>query len=271
MYVVCFFAEFFVFENVHFDCEFCDSILILFLLYGFKLVVSSIFFSILKNFANEDSSSSASFFSMRREESEVEKKIVFTSCSFACFSLASSVESLFAFVFFVFELMMWLSAVLSSKRSEIVQKKEIKFLDEKIVKKNDVSNRYETSNSNFSSLNEFCIETIEIEEKEKERESRFCFESFAIDFALNCFRVNEIENLWNIVAIIEKIRKYQNIVFKKKKKERKIFEIFNQYRENRSISNESDIELTHDNLKKRKLSRSLSHQKETNSIAKKFE
>ncbi len=31
-----------------------------------------------------------------------------------------------------------------------------------------------------------------------------------------------------------------------------IFEVFNQYRESRSISNESDIELTHDNLKKKK-------------------
>jgi hypothetical protein len=49
------------------------------------------------------------------------------------------------------------------------------------------------------------------------------------------------------------------------------FEAFNQYRESRSISNESDIELTHDNLRKKELSRSLSHQKESDSIAKKFE
>jgi hypothetical protein len=49
------------------------------------------------------------------------------------------------------------------------------------------------------------------------------------------------------------------------------FETFNQHRENRSISNENDIELTHDNLKKKEFSRSLSHQKERNSIAKKFE
>jgi hypothetical protein len=50
-----------------------------------------------------------------------------------------------------------------------------------------------------------------------------------------------------------------------------IFEAFNQYRESRSISNKSDIKLTHDNLKKKELSRLLSHQKETDSIAKKFE
>ncbi len=32
-----------------------------------------------------------------------------------------------------------------------------------------------------------------------------------------------------------------------------IFGTFNQYRENRSISNESDIKLTHDNLKKKRI------------------
>ncbi len=31
------------------------------------------------------------------------------------------------------------------------------------------------------------------------------------------------------------------------------FETFNQYRESRSISNESDIELTHDNLEKKEI------------------
>jgi hypothetical protein len=101
--VVCFFAEFSVPKNVHFDCEFCDSILILSLLFVFESVASSIFSSILENFANEDSSSSASFFSMKREESETEKKVVFTSCSSSCFSLVSSVESLLALVFSVSE------------------------------------------------------------------------------------------------------------------------------------------------------------------------
>ncbi len=103
MCVVCLFAEFSVSKDVHFDCEFCDSILILSLLSVFEFVVSSIFSSILENIANEDSSSFASFASMKREESKAEKKVIFTSCSFAYFSFASFVESLFAFVFSVSE------------------------------------------------------------------------------------------------------------------------------------------------------------------------
>jgi hypothetical protein len=54
--VVCFFVVFSVFENVYFDCEFCDSILILFLLSMFEFVTFSIFSSILKNLANENQS-----------------------------------------------------------------------------------------------------------------------------------------------------------------------------------------------------------------------
>jgi hypothetical protein len=96
--------------------------------------------------------------------------------------------------------------------------KKKKFLDEKIVIKNDALNLCETSNSNFSSLNEFCNEIIKIEKENEKQENSFCFEFFAIDFALNCFDVNKIENLRNVVTIIEKIRKYQKIVFKKKKK-----------------------------------------------------
>jgi hypothetical protein len=52
--VVYFFVEFFVFENVYFDCEFCDSILILSLLFVFEFVASSIFFSTLKHFAKKN-------------------------------------------------------------------------------------------------------------------------------------------------------------------------------------------------------------------------
>ncbi len=54
--VVCFFAEFSVLENVHFDCEFCDSILIFSLLSVFEFVASSIFSSTLENFASENQS-----------------------------------------------------------------------------------------------------------------------------------------------------------------------------------------------------------------------
>jgi hypothetical protein len=96
---VCLFFEFFVSKNVHSDCEFCDSTLILFLLFVFESIVSFAVLSILENLASEDSSSSASFSSIEREESKAEKKVVFTSCSFACFFLASFVESLLVFVF----------------------------------------------------------------------------------------------------------------------------------------------------------------------------
>jgi hypothetical protein len=62
------FVEFVVSKNVHFDCEFCDSILIFFLLFVFKFVVFSNFSSILKNLANENRLS-VSFSSMRKKES----------------------------------------------------------------------------------------------------------------------------------------------------------------------------------------------------------
>jgi hypothetical protein len=49
------------------------------------------------------------------------------------------------------------------------------------------------------------------------------------------------------------------------------FEVFSQYRESRSISKESDIDLAHEIYAKRKLSRSSSHQKETVSVSEKLE
>jgi hypothetical protein len=259
--VVCSFAEFSVFENVHFDCEFCDSFLIFSLLFVFEFVASLVVSSTLENLLSEDQSS-MSFFSTKEEVSMIEKKIVFISCSFVCVFVNSSIENLFAFVFSVSELNCLISCVkssafLNSEKCEIVRKKKKKFLDEKIVIKNDVSNFYETNNSNSSSLNKFCIKTVEIEKKEEKRRSCFCFEFFAIDFVLSCVHVNEIRNLRNVVSVVEKVREYQKISFKKKKKEKMSFEIFNQYRENRSISNENDI-----NLAKKKLSRSSSHQKE---------
>jgi hypothetical protein len=107
---------------------------------------------------------------------------------------------------------------------------------------------------------------IEIEKKEKKRRSRFCFEFFAIVFTLSCVHVNEIESLRSVVSVIEKIRKYQKVFFREKRKEKMSFEIFNQYRENRSTSKESDI-----NLAKKKLSRSSFHQKKTASISNEFE
>jgi hypothetical protein len=96
--------------------------------------------------------------------------------------------------------------------------KKKKCLDEKIVIKNDVSNLCETNNSSSSSLNESCVKKIKIEKEKEKPKSFFDFEFFAIDFALNYFHVNEIENLWNVVAIIEKVWKHQKIAFKKKEK-----------------------------------------------------
>jgi C1A family cysteine protease len=163
-----------------------------------------------------------------------------------------------------------LSADLSSKKSEIVQRKEVEFLDEKIVIESDVSNLCETSNSSSSSLDKSCVETVEIEEKEEERRNRFCFEFFAIDFALSCVHVSEIRSLRSVLSVIEEVREYQKIAFRRKRKEKMSFEIFNQYRESRSISNESDANLTQKVSAKRELSESMSNEKEAASIAEKI-
>jgi hypothetical protein len=217
MCVVCFFAEFSMLENVHFDCEFCDSILILSLLSVLDSIVSFAVFFVLSDFANEKRLSFmlASWF--EKKESKIEEKIVFIFCSFVCFFVNSFIESLFVFVFSISESIEWSFVVLSSKKSEIVQKEEIMFFDEKFVIKNDVSNFCETNNSSLLSLNKFCVKTIEIEKKKKKRK-HFDFESFVIDFVLNCCHVNEIENLRNVVALMKKSRKYQKIIVKKKKK-----------------------------------------------------
>jgi hypothetical protein len=120
--VVCFFAEFSVFENVHFDCEFCDSILILSLLFVFEFVASSIFSSNLENLANENQSST-SFSLMKKKKFEIEKEIVFIFCFSVCVFINSSTKSLFIFVFFAFESFEWSFVFLNSEKYEIVRKK----------------------------------------------------------------------------------------------------------------------------------------------------
>jgi hypothetical protein len=159
---------------------------------------------------------------------------------------------------------------LTSEKCEIIREEKKKFLDEKIVIKNDVSNLCETNNSSSSSLNESCVKTVEIEKEEEKRRNRFCFEFFAIEFALSCVHVDEIENLRSVFFVIEKVREHRKVAFKKKRKKRMFFEIFNQYRESRSISNESDANLTQKVSAKRKLLESTSHEKETASVAKKI-
>jgi hypothetical protein len=169
--VACFFVEFVVLENVHSNCEFCDSTLILSRLSVSESVASFVISSILENFANETQSSESSS-SAEKEESEIEKEIVFTSCSSVYIFVNSSIESLFALVFFVSDLSSVISfekssAFLNSKKSEIVRIKKIKFFDEKIVIKSDVSNLCETNSSNSSSLNDSCVEVIKIDEEKK--------------------------------------------------------------------------------------------------------
>ncbi len=176
MFVVYFFIEFFVLENVHFDCEFCDSFLIFFLLFVFEFVAFFVVSSILKNFSNENQSS-ISFSSTKNEVFVIEKKIVFIFYFFVCVFVNSLIESLLAFVFFVFELNCVIfcvesSAFLNSEKCEIVRKKKKK-IDEKIVIKNDVSNLCEMNNSSFSSLNKFCIKAIEIEKEKKSKKIVF--------------------------------------------------------------------------------------------------
>ncbi len=178
--VVCFFAEFVMLKNVHSNCEFCDSTLILSRLSVFEFVASFVVSSTLENFANETQSFESSS-SAKKEESEIEKEIVFISCSFVYIFINSSIESLFVFVFFVFDLNSVISferssVFLNSKKSEIIRIEEIKFLDEKIVIENDVSNLCETNNSSFSSLDDFCVEVVKIDEEEEKKRSSFCFE-----------------------------------------------------------------------------------------------
>ncbi len=102
MCVVCSFVEFFVLENVHFDCEFCDSFLILSLLSVFESVAIFVVSSTLKNLSNEDQSF-VSFSSTEKEVFVIEKEIDFIFCFFVCVFVNSSIENLFAFVFFVSE------------------------------------------------------------------------------------------------------------------------------------------------------------------------
>jgi hypothetical protein len=115
-------------------------------------------------------------------------------------------------------------------------------------------------------LNKSCVEIIEIEKKEEKKRNRFCFESFAIDFVLDCFHVKKIESLQCVVSIIEENQNLQKESSKKKKKKRMSFETFNQYRKSRSISNESDASLIQKVLEEREMSKSTSHEKRTASV-----
>jgi hypothetical protein len=219
-------------------------------------VASHVVSSTLENFANETQSSELSS-SAERKESEIEKEIVFTSCSSVYIFINSSIENLFALVFFVSDLNSVISferssAFLNSRKSEIVRIEEIEFLDEKIVIESDVSNLCETNNSSSSSLNDSCVEAIKIKEEKEKKRNSFCFESFVIDFLFDCYQ------------------NCQKKSAKKKKKEKMSFEIFNQYRESRSISNESDANLTQEVSTKRELFESTTNERKAVSVAEKI-
>ncbi len=169
MCVVYFFVEFALSKDVHFDCEFCDSTLILSRLSASESVASLIFSSTLENLANENQSSVSSL-SMRKKEFETEKEVVFIFCSSVCDSsiVDSSTESLLVLVFSVSELSLSifcveLSAFLNAKKCEIVQK-DIKFLEKSIITDDDVTSFCATCDSNFSSQNK---NNRVVEEEEK--------------------------------------------------------------------------------------------------------
>jgi hypothetical protein len=169
---VCFFAEFALSKDIHFDCEFCDSTLIFSRFSASEFVAFLIFSSTLENLANENQSF-VSFLSMKKKEFEIEKKIVIIFCSSVCVFVNSSIENLFVFVFSASELSLSISCVesfafLNTRKCKIVQR-NIKFFEKFIVIDDDVTSFCATCDSNFSSQNK---NNRAVEEEEKELASR---------------------------------------------------------------------------------------------------
>ncbi len=227
---VCFFAEFALSKDIHFDCEFCDSTLIFSRFSASEFVAFLIFSSTLENLANENQSF-VSFLSMKKKEFEIEKKIVIIFCSSVCVFVNSSIENLFVFVFSASELSLSISCVesfafLNTRKCKIVQR-NIKFFEKFIVIDDDVTSFCATCDSNFSSQNK---NNRAVEEEEKELASRAksmrsCVDSkessnwlrhFAIDFAFDCLHVEEIEDLLCVISFVETRSERQKESFKKK-------------------------------------------------------
>jgi hypothetical protein len=106
---------------------------------------------------------------MKKKKIEIEKEIVFISCSFVCVFVNSSIENLFAFVFSVSEMNLSIfcvesSAFLNAKKCKIVQR-NTKFFEKFIIIDDDVTSFYATCDLNFSSQNK---NNRMIEEKKKE-------------------------------------------------------------------------------------------------------
>jgi hypothetical protein len=105
---------------------------------------------------------------MRKKEVEIEKEVVFISCSSVCVFVSSSIESLFAFIFSVSELSLSIFcaesfASLNAKKCKIVQR-NTKFLEKSIIIDDDVTSFCATCDSNFSSQNK---NNRVVEEEEK--------------------------------------------------------------------------------------------------------
>jgi hypothetical protein len=195
---------------------------------------------------------------MRKKEVEIEKEIVFTSCSSVCVFANSSTESLSALIFSVSELSFSISfvsssAFLNSEKCEFVQERKKTFLNEKLVIENSVANLCETSSSNSLSLDKSCVEIIKIEKEEEKKSNSFFFEFFVIDVLFDYRQRCQEENS------------------RKKKKKKMSFEVFNQYRKSRSILDESDAELTQEAFAKRELSKSISREERAAFVTKKIE
>jgi hypothetical protein len=195
---------------------------------------------------------------MKKKEIEIEKEVVFTSCSSVCVFASSSTESLSALIFSAFELSFSISfvsssAFLNSEKCEFVQERKKTFFSEKLVIESSVANFCETSNSSSLSLNKSCVEIIKIEEEEEKKSNFFFFEFFVIDVLFDYRQRCQEEN------------------FRKKRKKKMSFEVFNQYRESRSIFDESDAELTQEVFAKRELSKSTSREERTAFVTKKIE
>jgi hypothetical protein len=73
-----------------------------------------------------------------------------------------------------------------------------------------------------------------------------------------------------VISFIEIESKRQKESSKKKNKEKMSFEIFNQYRESRSISNENDANLTQEVSAKKKLFESTMNERKTAFVAEKI-
>ncbi len=175
-----------------------------------------------------------------------------------------------------------LSRLLSWTRKSAKSFRKIQnFLKNLLSFDDDVTSFCATCNSNFSFQNK---NNRAVEEEEKKlafraKSMKSCIDSkkssdwlkhFAIDFVFDCLHVEEIERLLCVISFVEIESKRQKESSKKKNKKRMSFEVFNQYRQNRSISNESNANLIQKVSAKKKLSNSTFREEKTALVTKKI-